>query len=146
MDNKQKFHYLSVPHDSSWTEIQVLDGVYKDSVDENGKKIQTNLDDYIVCVENDAETWQKMRCAVEKIKRVVENYYSKMLPSQINISKDATAYWVTLNYSSHIKTIHVKLGKAPNQYNCNGFVKKEDADCLKGLIVNVLNDYGLWQF
>lgn len=144
MKNHSKYFYISVPFNSSWTEIQILDDVYKDYVGENGKRIQTNLDNHVVCGENDVETWLKMSRAVEEIKRVVENYYSKMLPSQINISKDATAYWVTLNYSSHIKTIHVKLGKAPNQYNCNGFAKKEDADRLKDLIVNVLNDYELW--
>lgn len=144
MDNKQKFHYLSVPHDSSWTEIQVLDGVYKDSVDENGKKIQTNLDDYIVCVENDAETWQKMNLTVEEIKCVVKDYYARMSPPQVNIDKDATTYWVTLNYSSHIKTIHVKSGEAPNRYACNGFVKKEDAYCLMELIVDVLKKHEMW--
>lgn len=144
MKNKDKYMYLTVPNDSSWTEIQILDKVYKDYVGENGKRIQTNLDNHIACGENDVETQQKMSRAVEGIKQVVKDYYSKMLPSQININKDTTAYWVTLNYPSHVKTIHVKPGKAPNQYKCNGFAQKEDADRLKDLIVNVLDNHELW--
>lgn len=144
MKNKDKYMYLTVLHNSSWTEIHLKGAIFKDYINKKGEKNLTNLDNHIACGENDVETQQKMNRAVEKIIQVVKDYYSKMLPSQICINKDTTAYWVTLNYSSHIKTIHVKSGKAPNQYNCNGFAKKEDADRLKDLIVNVLNDYELW--
>ena len=117
-----EYYYISVPNDCNWIEIEV-----KGPCIYNGNE---NLDQYI---------YSKRLKELSEILPVVKNRIIKKF-EELNDGWEATPdikqYWVTLNYASHLKTIHCKGAKAPTNTPYNYFESKEKAEKMEQVIID----------
>ena len=117
-----EYYYVSVPNDCNWMEIEVKGPCIH--------KEKENLEQYIYS-QNSKE--------LNDILPILKNRIIKKF-EQLNDGWEATPYikqyWVTLNYASHLKTIHCKGSEAPTNTPCNYFESEEKAEEMKQVIID----------
>lgn len=122
-----EYYYISVPNDCNWMEIEI-----KGPCIYNGNE---ELDQYIYSI-NLKE--------LSEILPVLKNRIIKKF-EELNDGWEATPdikqYWVTLNYASHLKTIHCKGAKAPTNIPCNYFEFEEKAEKMKQVIIDTFASF-----
>lgn len=117
-----KYYYISVPNDCNWIDIEVKGPCFY--------KENENLEQYIYS--------QKPK-DLNDILPILKNRIIKKF-EELNGGWEATPdikqYWVTLDYASHLKTIHCKGSKAPTNTPYNSFESEEKAEKMKQVIID----------
>lgn len=119
----ETYYYISIPNCCDWSSAKVL------HCDYNGG----NLEEYYF-----STTKSVLDQLVERLKTVILQKFNQREWKPVDGTK---YYWVTLNYPSHLKTIHIKGEEAPNHYPCNYFETEEEAEEMKRQIWNVLQSF-----
>lgn len=125
-----KYYYLSVPQNCDWMEIK-LEGPCIYSGEEN-------LEKYIY-----SKNLTELNIILPVIKTRIRAKFEELDAAQKMTSEKTETWWVTLDYASHLKTIHSKLGEVDvqNLTPYNHFESKAKAEAMLREICDVFMSF-----
>jgi hypothetical protein len=134
-----RYCYLTIPGDSKILDIRLIETAM-------GYQPTQALDYYVLCRFDDYQSRKMLLQAIEDIKSEAEAYYKQSPSNGWVPTREEEVYWVTADYQSYIKKLHVKHDSnvaIQAETKVNYFKTKEEAEGLRDLIVNLLKERGL---
>jgi len=135
MKTGNRYYYLSVPNESNWTEITIMQSTeYKSG---------QNWSLCYAVEEFDVFGIRNLMCCIDELKETIKAYYELTDSKGWTPSANDVVYWVYVSTQSDIKSIKVKGEAGSNFYPYNSFKTKKEADGLRMIIRTVFRKYGI---